>query len=196
MNKSPEKAIISVVQIQGQSSVPYERWNYVIVRPNANMFWWFYSVQSQQRDKLPLVLWLQGGPGGSATGFGNFHDIEPLYQISTARKTTWIQKTNLLFIDNPVGAGFSYVTYPGAYARNITQITNNLLGVLKTFLTNLTAFKDSPFYIFGESYNGKIAAAFGQILHETIKKKEIKCNFKGVALGDSWNSPEDSVLPR
>ena len=75
MNKSPEEAIISAVQIKGRSSVPYERWNYVIVRPNVNMFWWFYGVQSQQRDKLPLVLWLQVGPGGSATGFGNFHDI-------------------------------------------------------------------------------------------------------------------------
>ena len=101
-----------------------------------------------------------------------------------------------MFIDNPVGAGFSYVTDPAASTRNITQITIDLLGVLKTFLTNLTAFEDSPFYIFGESYGGKIAAAFGQILHETIKRKEIKCNFKGEALGDSWNSPEDSVLPR
>ena len=186
--------LILAVQIQGKSSIPDERWNYVTVRPNVNMFWWLYGAQSQQRAKLPLVLWLQGGPGGSGTGFGNFQEIGPLYQDSTARTTTWIQKTNLLFIDNPVGAGFSYVTDPAAYTRNITQITDDLLVVLKTFLTNLTIFEDSPFYIFGESYGGKIAAAFGQALQETINRKEIKCNFKGVALGDSWISPEDSVL--
>ena len=39
-----------------------------------------------------------------------------------------------------------------------------------------------------------MAAEFGQRLYETIERKEIKCNFKGVALGDSWISPVDSIL--
>ena len=176
------------------ASIPNETWNYVTVRPNARIFWWFYGAHDQQRDKLPLVLWLQGGPGASGTGFGNFEEIGPLYQNSTARKTTWIQKTNVLFIDSPVGAGFSYVTDPVAYTRNVTQIADDLLVVFKAFLKNLTIFEDAPFYIFGESYGGKMAAEFGQRLYETIERKEIKCNFKGVALGDSWISPVDSIL--
>ena len=178
----------------GAASIPNETWNYVTVRPNAHIFWWFYGAHDQQRDKLPLVLWLQGGPGASGTGFGNFEEIGPLYQNSTARKTTWIQKTNVLFIDSPVGAGFSYVTDPVAYTRNVTQIADDLLVVFKAFLKNLTIFEDAPFYIFGESYGGKMAAEFGQRLYETIERKEIKCNFKGVALGDSWISPVDSIL--
>ena len=178
----------------GVASIPNETWNYVTVRPNARMFWWFYGAQDQQRDKLPLVLWLQGGPGASGTGFGNFEEIGPLYQNSTHRNTTWIQKTNVLFIDSPVGAGFSYVTDPVAYTRNVTQIADDLLVVFKAFLKNLTIFEDAPFYIFGESYGGKMAAEFGQRLYETIERKEIKCNFKGVALGDSWISPVDSIL--
>ena len=178
----------------GAASIPNETWNYVTVRPNARIFWWFYGAHDQQRDKLPLVLWLQGGPGASGTGFGNFEEIGPLYQNSTARKTTWIQKTNVLFIDSPVGAGFSYVTDPVAYTRNVTQIADDLLVVFKAFLKNLTIFEDAPFYIFGESYGGKMAAEFGQRLYETIERKEIKCNFKGVALGDSWISPVDSIL--
>ena len=72
-------------QTYGQSSIPEETWNYVKVRPSAHIFWWFYGAQdSQQRDKLPLVLWLQGGPGGSGTGFGNFEEIGPIHQNSTA----------------------------------------------------------------------------------------------------------------
>ena len=178
----------------GAASIPNETWNYVTARPNAHMFWWFYGAQSQQRDKLPLVLWLQGGPGASGTGFGNFEEIGPLYQNSTRRNTTWIQKTNLLFIDSPVGAGFSYVTDPAAYTRNVTQIADDLLVVFKAFLKGLPIFEDSPFYIFGEHYGGKMAAEFGQRVYETIQRKEIKCNFKGVALGDSLISPADSIL--
>ena len=177
----------------GAASVPNETWHYVTVRQNAHMFWWFYGAQNQQREKLPLVLWLQGGPGASGTGFGNFEEIGPLYENSTHRSTTWIMKTNLLFIDSPVGAGFSYVTDPAAYTRNITQSADDLLVVFKAFLKNLTIFEDSPFYIFGESYGGKMAAEFGQRLYETIQRKEIKCNFKGVALGDSCISPVDSI---
>ena len=137
--------LILLVQTYGQSTIPNETWNYVEVRTNAHMFWWLYGAQSQQRDKLPLVLWLQGGPGGSGTGFGNFEEIGPLNQNQTTRTTTWIQKTNLLFIDNPVGAGFSYVEDPAAYTRNVTQITDDLLVVLKAFFKNLTIFEDSPF---------------------------------------------------
>ena len=186
--------LVFSTQTYGQSRIPNETWNYVPVRQNAHIFWWLYGAQSQQRDKLPLVLWLQGGPGGSGTGFGNFEEIGPLYQNLTARKTTWIQKTNLLFIDNPVGAGFSYVEDPTAYTQNVTQVTEDLLVVLKAFFKNQTIFEDSPFYIFGESYGGKMAAAFGKRLQETIQQKEIKCDFKGVALGDSLISPVDSCL--
>lgn len=188
--------LVLAVLMYGKSaaSIPNETWNYVTIRQDAPMFWWFYGAQSQQRDQLPLVLWLQGGPGASGTGFGNFEEIGPLHQDSTPRNTTWIQETNLLFVDNPVGAGFSYITDPAAYANNVTQSADDLLVVLKAFLRNLTIFEDNPFYIFGQSYGGKMAAVFGQRLKESIQLKEIKCNFVGVALGDSLISPVDSVL--
>ena len=186
--------LILLVRTYEQSRIPGEIWNYVTVRPNAHIFWWLYGAQSDERDNLPLALWLQGGPGGSGTGFGNFEEIGPINQNSTARKTTWIQKTNLLLIDSPVGAGFSYVEDPAAYTRNVAQIANDLLEVLKAFFKNLTIFEDSPFYIFGESYGGKMATVFGKRLHEAIQQKEIKCDFKGVVLGDSLISPVDSCL--
>ena len=186
--------LILLVRTYEQSRIPGEIWNYVTVRPNAHIFWWLYGAQSDERDNLPLALWLQGSPGGSGTGFGNFEEIGPINQNSTARKTTWIQKTNLLLIDSPVGAGFSYVEDPAAYTRNVAQIANDLLEVLKAFFKNLTIFEDSPFYIFGESYGGKMATVFGKRLHEAIQQKEIKCDFKGVVLGDSLISPVDSCL--
>ena len=178
----------------GASIIPNETWNYVTVRQNAHIFYWFYGAQSNKRDQLPLVLWLQGGPGASSTGFGNFEEIGPVNQNNTPRNTTWIKKTNLLFVDSPVGAGFSYVDFNAALNDNVTQAADDLLVVLKFFFKNLTIFEDSPFYVFGESYGGKVAAVFGQRLQKTIESKEIKCNFKGVALGDSLISPVDSIL--
>lgn len=61
-------------------------------------------------------------------------------------------------------------------------------------MTELPVFQQIPFYIFCESYGGKMTSAFGVALNEAIHKGEIKVNFVGVALGDSWISPVDTVL--
>uniref|UniRef100_A0A5F9CSI9 Serine carboxypeptidase 1 n=1 Tax=Oryctolagus cuniculus TaxID=9986 RepID=A0A5F9CSI9_RABIT len=54
-----------------------EVWGYVTVRQDAHMFWWLYYATHPCKNfsELPLVMWLQGGPGGSSTGFGNFQEI-------------------------------------------------------------------------------------------------------------------------
>lgn len=39
-----------------------------------------------------------------------------------------------------------------------------------------------------------MTSAFGVALYQAIQTGSIKCNFRGVALGDSWISPVDSVL--
>uniref|UniRef100_A0A8C9NZ83 Carboxypeptidase n=1 Tax=Spermophilus dauricus TaxID=99837 RepID=A0A8C9NZ83_SPEDA len=116
-----------------------EAWDYVTVRKDAHMFWWLYYTTNPCKNfsELPLVMWLQGGPGGSSTGFGNFEEIGPLDSHLKPRKTTWTV----------------------------------------------------PFYIFSESYGGKMAAGIGLELYKAIQQGTIKCNFSGVALGDSWISP-------
>ncbi|XP_078455979.1 retinoid-inducible serine carboxypeptidase [Lampetra planeri] len=169
-----------------------EKWGYVAIRPQAKMFWWLYP--SKKASVQPLVLWLQGGPGASGTGFGNFEEIGPLDVNLQPRKTTWLAAASLLFVDNPVGTGYSYVTYQDAYAHNISTVATDMRVLLAGFFAEAKEFQTVPFYIFSESYGGKMAAAISLELLKAINNKEITCAFKGVALGDSWISPLDSVL--
>ena len=53
-------------------TLPAEQWGYVDVRTGAHIFWWFYRANDPSPDTRPTVLWLQGGPGASGTGYGNF----------------------------------------------------------------------------------------------------------------------------
>ena len=104
-------------------AIPDEEWGYVNVRKNAYTFWWLYGAQTSdpsQRLSKPLVMWLQGGPGGSSTGFGNFEELGPLTVDLKPRNTTWLRAANVLFVDNPVGTGYSYVTDKSAFTTNIT----------------------------------------------------------------------------
>ncbi|CAG5898908.1 unnamed protein product [Menidia menidia] len=69
-----------------------------------------------------------------------------------------------------------------------------MLVVLRDFFTERAEFQSVPFYIFSESYGGKMAAAISLELTKAVAQGSVKCNFAGVALGDSWISPLDSVM--
>ncbi|XP_020507248.1 retinoid-inducible serine carboxypeptidase [Labrus bergylta] len=173
-----------------------EDWDYVEVRDGAHMFWWLYYADSPSAHSmdLPLVLWLQGGPGGSGTGFGNFEEIGPLNRNQEPRKTSWVQAASVLFVDNPVGTGFSYTDGPGGYATDVSMVASDMLVLLQHFFKDKAEFQSVPFYIFSESYGGKMAAAISLELTKAVAHGSLKCNFAGVALGDSWISPLDSVM--
>ncbi|XP_070579425.1 retinoid-inducible serine carboxypeptidase-like [Ptychodera flava] len=172
---------------------PKQDWGYVDVRPGAHMFWWLYQSTKQPYLSQPLVIWLQGGPGGSSTGFGNFEEIGPLDVNLNPRNTTWLSKVNLLFIDNPVGTGYSYVDSFDLMPKDVHGIALDLVALLEAFLTKHTEFQTVPLYIFSESYGGKMTAAFSLELYKAIKSNDLKSDFRGCALGDSWISPMDSV---
>lgn len=173
-----------------------ETWGYVDVREGAHMFWWLYYADSPSTSytDLPLVMWLQGGPGGSGSGFGNFEEIGPLDRDLKPRKTNWVQASSVLFVDNPVGTGFSYTDKPDSYATDVATVASDMLVLLQHFFAQSKDFQTIPFYIFSESYGGKMAAAISLELTKAIKQGTVKCNFAGVALGDSWISPLDSVM--
>ncbi|XP_041073047.1 retinoid-inducible serine carboxypeptidase [Carcharodon carcharias] len=173
-----------------------ENWGYVPVRKDANMFWWLYYANSPTENftSLPLIMWLQGGPGGSSCGFGNFMEIGPFDTDLNPRNSSWVKAASLLFVDNPVGAGYSYTTNADAFAKDLTTVVTDMMILLKEFFKMKPEFQNIPFYIFSESYGGKMAAAISLELIKAAQLNEIKCHFAGVALGDSWISPLDSVL--
>ncbi|KAM9780660.1 retinoid-inducible serine carboxypeptidase [Neosynchiropus ocellatus] len=175
---------------------PEEQWGYVTVRDGAHMFWWLYVSDSMTPNatRLPLVMWLQGGPGGSGTGFGNFEEIGPLDRNLQPRSNSWVNAASVLFVDNPVGTGFSYTDSPDGFATDVATVASDMMTLLKHFFKERKEFQTVPFYIFSESYGGKMAAAISLEMTEVIAQGGLRCNFAGVALGDSWISPLDSVM--
>ena len=63
----------------------------------------------------PVVIWLQGGPGGSSM-FGLLEIHGPFQSVfdgngnvhAEVNPHAWTKEANVIYIDNPVGAGFSY----------------------------------------------------------------------------------------
>ena len=47
-----------------------------------------------------------------------------------------VQECNVLFIDSPVGSGWSYVDDPQYYTKDMAGITSDLTATLKMFLAD------------------------------------------------------------
>ncbi|CAN6842073.1 unnamed protein product, partial [Brassica oleracea] len=174
-----------------------EAWGYVEVRPKAHMFWWHYKSPYRVEDPSkpwPIILWLQGGPGASGVGIGNFQEVGPLDTFLKPRNSTWLKKADLLFVDSPVGTGYSFVEEKELYVKSDEEAAKDLTTLLQQLFNKNQILNHSPLYIVAESYGGKIAVKLGLSVINAVQSGKLKLHLGGVVLGDSWISPEDFVF--
>ncbi|GLH00391.1 Vitellogenic carboxypeptidase [Gryllus bimaculatus] len=173
-----------------------QQWDFLELRPGAHMFYWLYNTLANVAapEDRPVVVWLQGGPGASSTGYGNFEELGVLDLNLNYRNSTWVNEVNVVFVDNPVGTGYSYVEKTSLIPRSNAEVAADLVTFTKLFLERNPHFVKTPFFIFSESYGGKMAAEYALELQKAVERGDFEVNFQGVALGDGWVSPIDSVL--
>merc|ERR1711907_405125 len=82
----------------------------------SQMFYWYFPAP---KKAAPLILWVQGGPGSSGL-IGLLKEFGPIQLSSEGhlvpRNESWNQEFGLLFVDSPVGTGYSYTTEEAGYA--------------------------------------------------------------------------------
>ncbi|XP_062143052.1 retinoid-inducible serine carboxypeptidase-like, partial [Drosophila sulfurigaster albostrigata] len=171
-------------------------WDHVEVRKGAHLFYWLYytTANVSSFEERPLVIWLQGGPGVASTGSGCFEQLGPFDIEGQPRASNWVQHMNVLFIDSPVGTGFSYVESFGEYALNNKQIALDLVSLMTDFLRSHPEFQRVPLHIFSESYGGKMAPEFALELYRAQQRGEVQCQLKSVVVGNPFTSPVDTIL--
>ena len=114
-------------------------------------------------SRVPLIIWLQGGPGASSQ-FGAFTENGPIRitkdKIQEAG-SAWNIMGHTLYIDQPLGVGFSYFkNNPTAKVQRATIAAKHLVNFMANFYKTWPALKKSPLYITGESFAGHYIPAF------------------------------------
>ena len=85
------------------------------------------------------------------------------------RSTAWSLPYNVLYIDQPVGTGFSFTKNELGYATNQEMVANDLYEAMKQFYTMFPDLLDEDFYVTGESYAGKYVLSFHTLQIFTFK---------------------------
>ena len=167
-----------------------------VLADNSSMYYWLTNKLGTDvsTDTSPLILWLDGGPGGSSFN-GNLYMVGPLYinasLSAVPRPVTWASDYHLLFLDNPLGAGFSFVTNETDYSTTETEVAANVY----TTLVGLNSshpqwFQNRDMYIFGPSYAGKyIPSVAAYILQKNAVVGQFKFPLVGVGIGDGLTDP-------
>ncbi|KAJ9153107.1 hypothetical protein P3X46_026589 [Hevea brasiliensis] len=182
---------------------------YLPINSNTNsaIFYTFYEAQDPflPLSQTPLLIWLQGGPGCSSM-IGNFLELGPYRVVDTQSENiqhlslernigSWNRIFGLIFLDNPIGVGFSIAATPEEIPRDQHTVAKHLFAAITGFIGLDPDFKNRPLYITGESYAGKYVPAIGYyILKQNMRLPEAqRVNLKGVAIGNGLTDPVTQV---
>ncbi|KAI4908851.1 hypothetical protein J4E90_008588 [Alternaria incomplexa] len=83
---------------------------YVDLTPDVHVFFWFFESRNDPASD-PFTLWLNGGPGSDSL-IGLFEENGPCMiddnLTAVYNPYSWNNVSNMLYISQPVGTGFSY----------------------------------------------------------------------------------------
>lgn len=180
--------------LPGQPPVKFSQYGgYVTVNKAAGRALYYYLAEAQQsKETLPLLLWLNGGPGCSSLAYGAMQELGP-FRVRSDGKTlfnnifSWNYVANVLFLESPAGVGYSYSNTTSDYGKmgdKITAADNYMF--LVNWLERFPEYKNRPFYISGESYAGHYVPQLAHtILRHNKKANRTIINLKGIIIGNA-----------
>ncbi|KZT32096.1 alpha/beta-hydrolase [Sistotremastrum suecicum HHB10207 ss-3] len=170
---------------------------YADIAVNQSMWFWFFAARNNATS-APLTLWTNGGPGSSSM-LGLFQEHGPC-RISLDGSSlnynpySWNNISNMLYIDQPIGTGFSHglmnVTGTKEAAEQVWQM-------LQIFFndTIFSQYKSNDFALWTESYGGHYGPGFAayfldaneKIANGTLTGTPI--NLKTLGIGNGITDP-------
>lgn len=153
-----------------------------------NLFYWFVESQDNPAtDKL--VLWLNGGPGCSSVA-GMMTEQGPFrpQQDGTLliNPYAWNAHANVIFLESPAGVGFSYSNVNSDYTVGDVRTADDAYNFLQGFLDRYPQYRNTPFWVTGESYGGHYVPELANRILEGNAAGNPKINIEGFMAGNAW----------
>ncbi|KAJ3502273.1 hypothetical protein NLJ89_g8961 [Agrocybe chaxingu] len=175
----------------------YQASGYGDLTAMESMWFWFFAARSNP-STAPLALWFNGGPGSSSM-IGLFQEHGPCRITNDSSSVTlnpysWNNNANVLYIDQPVGAGFSHGTLNVGTSQ---EAASDVWKFMQIFFSDprFAKYATNDLAIWTESYGGHYGPTFAAyilsqnsaIAAGTISG--IRLNLKVLGIGDGLTDP-------
>jgi len=162
---------------------------YVDIQGDKHIHYWFVESQNKPSSD-PVVLWLNGGPGASSTGYGFFNEMGTFHCDDDSlgngsipqpylNPLAWDKLANMIYFEHPAGVGYSYCDDPSCRWNDHSQAKAGL-ATLQAFFKKFPEYKNNDFYIFGESYGGIYVPTIAYEVYTNDKSIKLK----GIGVGN------------
>ncbi|KAL1871474.1 hypothetical protein Plec18167_007034 [Paecilomyces lecythidis] len=174
---------------------------------HKHLFFWYFDSESKNattaEDEQPLVLWQNGGPGASSI-LGLLQELGPCLINEHGNGTvgnpySWNKENALLFVDQPVGVGFSY--YDGDSQEDQPGDSYASAADMHIFLQMFVnqvfpIHRNGPLTLTGESYGGHYVPTLGaEIVRQNgLHPARPQLKLKSIAVGNPLVSFADRAF--
>ncbi|RDB15219.1 Carboxypeptidase S1 [Hypsizygus marmoreus] len=175
----------------------YQASGYGDLTATQSIWFWFFASRKNP-DTAPLALWFNGGPGSSSM-IGLIQEHGPCRITNDSSSVTinpfsWNNEANVLYIDQPVGVGFSHGDLNVGTSQ---QAAADVWTFLQIFLSDsrFSKYQKNNLAIWTESYGGHYGPAFAAhflaqnaaIAAGTVSG--LNLNLKVLGVGDGLTDP-------
>ncbi|KAL1639179.1 hypothetical protein SLS58_008147 [Diplodia intermedia] len=142
---------------------------YLSVGTNMNMWFWLFEAR-ENPTTAPLAAWFNGGPGCSSM-IGLFQENGPCHFVDGATEPSlneysWNSYANMIYIDQPIGVGFSYGTDD---VTSTVTAAPYVWKLIQAFYDAFPQYESRDFGIFTESYGGHYGPEFAHYIQDQNK---------------------------
>ncbi|KAF9558963.1 serine carboxypeptidase [Agrocybe pediades] len=176
----------------------YQASGYGDLTATESIWFWFFESRSKNPKNAPLALWFNGGPGSSSM-IGLLQENGPCRITNDSSSVvlnpySWNNEANILFIDQPVGVGFSHGDLKVGTSE---QAAADVWSFLQIFLADkrFSHLQKNKLALWTESYGGHYGPTFAaHFLRQNLAILERKAsgqilNLEVLGIGDGLTNP-------
>ncbi|KAJ3513592.1 hypothetical protein NLJ89_g2861 [Agrocybe chaxingu] len=175
----------------------YQASGYGDLTATESIWFWFFAARENHQN-APLALWFNGGPGSSSM-IGLFQEHGPCRITNDSSSVTlnphsWNNEANVLYIDQPVGVGFSHGDLNVGTSQ---QAAADVWTFLQIFFKDerFAKYRFNKLALWTESYGGHYGPVFSAYFlrqNAAIFEKKISgvtLNLQVLGIGDGLTDP-------
>ncbi|KAL5342574.1 Alpha/Beta hydrolase protein [Aspergillus crustosus] len=152
--------------------------------PDNALFFWLFQAEDTAHDD-DLIIWFNGGPGcssliGLTTGSGPFV-FEGNSTHVVANPYSWTKLGHVLYIDQPVGTGYSTASQPYPAVDN-DAVTTHFYDWLQSFFGHFPHLQSKRVHLMGESWAGMYIPYFASAIVDNQDSFPIR--LRSMTIGD------------